>query len=87
MATPPETPRKRSTNSRKKIGRKRPNDKRPGGVDLRPKMFLFRLNKIMDEYAGGTSMWCTTNKAMLERALEEFRMLYEDSNFPFLGQH
>jgi adenylylsulfate reductase subunit A len=46
---------------------------------IRPKMFLFRLNKIMDEYAGGTSMWYTTNKAMLERALEELRMLYEDS--------
>jgi adenylylsulfate reductase subunit A len=48
---------------------------------IRPKMFLFRLNKIMDEYAGGTSMWYTTNKAMLERALEELRMLYEDSKF------
>ena len=46
-----------------------------------PKMFLFRLNKIMDEYAGGTSMWYTTNKQMLERALEELRMLYEDSKF------
>ena len=48
---------------------------------IRPKMFLFRLNKIMDEYAGGTSMWYTTNKDMLERALEELRMLYEDSKF------
>ena len=48
---------------------------------IRPKMFLFRLNKIMDEYAGGTSSWYTTNKPMLERALEELRMLYEDSAF------
>jgi adenylylsulfate reductase subunit A len=48
---------------------------------IRPKMFLFRLNKIMDEYAGGTSMWYTTNKPMLTRALEELRMLYEDSKF------
>ena len=48
---------------------------------IRPKMFLFRLNKIMDEYAGGTSNWYTTNKPMLERALEELRMLYEDSKF------
>jgi len=48
---------------------------------IRPKMFLFRLNKIMDEYAGGTSSWYTTNKPMLERALEELRMLYEDSKF------
>ena len=48
---------------------------------IRPKMFLFRLNKIMDEYAGGTSMWYTTNEPMLTRALEELRMLYEDSKF------
>jgi adenylylsulfate reductase subunit A len=48
---------------------------------IRPKMFLFRLNKIMDEYAGGTSSWYTTNKPMLDRALEELRMLYEDSKF------
>jgi adenylylsulfate reductase subunit A len=48
---------------------------------IRPKMFLFRLNKIMDEYAGGTSSWYTTNAAMLNRALEELRMLYEDSAF------
>jgi adenylylsulfate reductase subunit A len=48
---------------------------------IRPKMFLFRLNKIMDEYAGGTSSWYTTNAAMLKRALEELRMLYEDSAF------
>ena len=48
---------------------------------IRPKMFLFRLNKIMDEYAGGTSSWYTTNKPMLVRALEELRMLYEDSKF------
>ena len=48
---------------------------------IRPKMFLFRLNKIMDEYAGGTSSWYTTNEAMLTRALEELRMLYEDSKF------
>jgi adenylylsulfate reductase subunit A len=46
---------------------------------IRPKMFLFRLNKIMDEYAGGTSMWYTTNGPMLKRGLEELRMLYEDS--------
>ena len=46
---------------------------------IKPKMFLFRLNKIMDEYAGGTSMWYATNGPMLQRALEELRMLYEDS--------
>ncbi len=46
---------------------------------IRPKMFLFRLNKIMDEYVGGTSTWYTTNKPMLERGLELLNMLKEDS--------
>ena len=32
-------------------------------------MFMFRLQKIMDEYAGGVSSQFTTNKALLlERA-------------------
>ncbi|MGC8756437.1 MAG: adenylyl-sulfate reductase subunit alpha, partial [bacterium] len=46
---------------------------------IRPKMFLFRLNKIMDEYVGGTSMWYTTNKPMLERGLELLTFLREDA--------
>ena len=46
---------------------------------IRPKMFLFRLNKIMDEYAGGTSMWYSTNKPSLERGLDLLGYLKEDS--------
>ena len=44
-----------------------------------PKMFLFRLNKIMDEYVGGTSYWFATNEKMLEKGLEYLEMLKEDS--------
>ncbi len=46
---------------------------------IRPNMFLRRLNKIMDEYVGGTSTWYTTNKPSLERGLEYLTMLKEDS--------
>jgi adenylylsulfate reductase subunit A len=44
-----------------------------------PKMFLFRLNKIMDEYVGGTSTWYTTNEQMLKRGQELLQFLREDS--------
>jgi adenylylsulfate reductase subunit A len=44
-----------------------------------PKAFLFRLNKIMDEYAGGTSMWYSTNKPMLEQGKVLLQMLKEDA--------
>ena len=46
---------------------------------IRPRMFMFRLQKIMDEYAGGVSSQFTTNKAQLERALELLEFLKEDS--------
>lgn len=46
---------------------------------MRPKMFMFRLQKIMDEYAGGVSAQFTTNEAMLNKALELLAMLREDS--------
>jgi len=46
---------------------------------IRPKMFMFRLQKIMDEYAGGVSSQFTTNQAQLERALELLGMLKEDA--------
>jgi len=46
---------------------------------IMPKMFMFRLQKIMDEYAGGVTAQFTTNKAMLERALELLAFLKEDS--------
>jgi adenylylsulfate reductase subunit A len=46
---------------------------------IKPRMFMFRLQKIMDEYAGGVSSQFTTNKAQLERALELLEFLKEDS--------
>ncbi len=46
---------------------------------IKPKMFMFRLQKIMDEYVGGVSAQFTTNKACLERALELLGYLKEDS--------
>jgi len=45
----------------------------------KPKMFMFRLQKIMDEYCGGVSAQFTTNKALLDRGLELLGMLKEDS--------
>lgn len=47
---------------------------------LRPKMFMFRLQKIMDEYAGGVSSQFTTNRAQLERALELLGYLKQDAD-------
>ncbi|MEJ2007771.1 MAG: adenylyl-sulfate reductase subunit alpha [Acidobacteriota bacterium] len=46
---------------------------------IKARMFMFRLQKIMDEYAGGVSAQFTTNKAQLERALELLEFLKEDS--------
>ena len=46
---------------------------------MKPKMFMFRLQKIMDEYCGGVSAQFTTNKSLLERGIELLKMLREDS--------
>ncbi len=46
---------------------------------IRPKMFMFRLQKIMDEYAGGVSTQFTTSKPLLEKGLELLDFLREDS--------
>ena len=46
---------------------------------IRPKQFMLRLQKLMDEYAGGASTMFTTNKPSLERALELLTFLKEDS--------
>ncbi len=46
---------------------------------IRPKMFMFRLQKIMDEYAGGVTAQFSTNESQLNRALELLAMLKEDS--------
>ncbi|MBI4962988.1 MAG: adenylyl-sulfate reductase subunit alpha [Desulfomonile tiedjei] len=46
---------------------------------MKPKMFMFRLQKIMDEYAAGVTAGFKTNKAKLERCLELLVWLKEDS--------
>jgi adenylylsulfate reductase subunit A len=44
-----------------------------------PKMFMFRLQKLMDEYAGGVGSQFTTSAKLCERGLELLEMLKEDS--------
>ncbi|MFZ5899146.1 MAG: adenylyl-sulfate reductase subunit alpha [Bacillota bacterium] len=44
-----------------------------------PKQYMFRLQKIMDEYAGGYTSNFTTSKALLEKGLEYLTLLKEDS--------
>ncbi|MGB5848033.1 MAG: adenylyl-sulfate reductase subunit alpha, partial [Ignavibacteriaceae bacterium] len=44
-----------------------------------PKMFMFRLQKIMDEYAGGVSTAFTTSGKLLEKGLDLLAILKEDS--------
>lgn len=46
---------------------------------LRPKMFMFRLQKIMDEYAGGVGSNFFTSKTLLDKGLELLAVLREDS--------
>ncbi len=44
-----------------------------------PKMFQMRLQKMMDEYAGGVTAQFSTSKANLEKCLELLTFLREDS--------
>ncbi|MCX7013000.1 MAG: adenylyl-sulfate reductase subunit alpha [Candidatus Sumerlaeota bacterium] len=46
---------------------------------VKPKSFMIRLQKIMDEYAGGVSSQFTTSQKQLERGLELLGFLKEDS--------
>ncbi|MDA8337045.1 MAG: adenylylsulfate reductase subunit alpha, partial [Peptococcaceae bacterium] len=46
---------------------------------IMPKQYMFRLQKMMDEYAGGVTTQFTTNKYMLEKGLELLNLLKEDS--------
>jgi adenylylsulfate reductase subunit A len=46
---------------------------------MKPRQFMFRLQKIMDEYAGGASTMFTTNKPSLETGIELLGFLKEDS--------
>ncbi|HOP07617.1 MAG TPA: adenylyl-sulfate reductase subunit alpha [candidate division Zixibacteria bacterium] len=46
---------------------------------IRPKQFMFRLQKLMDEYAGGVSSQFKTSNVLLEKGLELLTFLKEDS--------
>ncbi|MDP7119872.1 MAG: adenylyl-sulfate reductase subunit alpha [Arenicellales bacterium] len=46
---------------------------------ITPKMFQFRLQKVMDEYVAGVSTMYQTNAAMLKIAERKLEMLREDS--------
>ncbi len=46
---------------------------------IAPKMFMLRLQKLMDEYAGGVSMRFATSEPLLKRGLELLALLKEDS--------
>ena len=45
---------------------------------ITPKQGLVRLQKIMDEYAAGTSAWYTTNAPLLQRGIELIQLLRAD---------
>jgi adenylylsulfate reductase subunit A len=47
---------------------------------LRPKQFMSRLQKVMDEYAGGVSTQLATSKPQLEKGLELLAFLREDAS-------
>jgi adenylylsulfate reductase subunit A len=46
---------------------------------MKPKMFMFRLQKAMDEYGAGVTAQFKTNQKALEKALELLGMLREDA--------
>jgi adenylylsulfate reductase subunit A len=46
---------------------------------IRPKQFMYRLQKIMDEYAGGVSSQFKTSDKLLEKGLELLAFLKEDA--------
>jgi len=53
------------------------NDYNPNYI--KPFMFMFRLQKLMDEYAGGVVSAFKTSKALCERGLELMEFLKEDA--------
>ncbi len=46
---------------------------------IKPKMFMFRLQKIMDEYAGGASVGFRTSEPLLKKGLEYLQFMHEDA--------
>jgi adenylylsulfate reductase subunit A len=47
---------------------------------IRPKMFMTRLQKLMDEYAGGVTSQFTTSKPLLDKGLDLLTFLKEDAD-------
>ncbi|MGC8639480.1 MAG: adenylyl-sulfate reductase subunit alpha [Isosphaeraceae bacterium] len=47
---------------------------------IRPKQYMFRLQKIMDEYAGGVSSQFKTSDKLLEKGMELLTFLKEDAS-------
>jgi adenylylsulfate reductase subunit A len=47
---------------------------------IRPQQFMYRLQKIMDEYSGGVSSQFKTSDKLLERGLDLLTYLKEDSS-------
>jgi adenylylsulfate reductase subunit A len=47
---------------------------------IKPKMFMFRLQKIMDEYAGGASVGFKTSGALLNKGLDYLQFMKEDAD-------
>jgi adenylylsulfate reductase subunit A len=47
---------------------------------IRPKQFMYRLQKIMDEYAGGVSSQFKTNDKLLEKGTELLGYLKQDAD-------
>jgi adenylylsulfate reductase, subunit A len=48
---------------------------------IRSKQFMYRLQKIMDEYAGGVSSQFKTNDKLLEKGMELLAFLKEDAKY------
>jgi adenylylsulfate reductase, subunit A len=46
---------------------------------MKPKQYMFRLQKIMDEYVGGVTSQFKTNQKLLEKGLDLLNFLKEDS--------
>ena len=47
---------------------------------IKPKMFMFRLQKIMDEYAGGASVGFKTSGPLLNKGLDYLQFMKEDAD-------
>jgi len=46
---------------------------------IRPRQFMYRLQKIMDEYAGGVSSQFKTSDKLIEKGMELLAFLKEDT--------